>query len=674
VWLGSNLGDELFACGVDEGSAQAEAGGLRSDPDEIDIATLQDTCCAMARPPNPASSAALLKGMRYAIFKGREVDAVDLSHGDILRSNDYACICCGKHVSYVSASGRAKPHFRHGNDASCIDQAAYKEAAQVAKDRIENQSSAFHKTWQSYFVDTEVRIVEQGTLHVADIYLQSDRKIRLLTDNGFAVFRKPRKRVVIEIQHSVISAADAAKRQKHYVTKDRALLWIFDVSHIEHVIERYVTLTQDAMRILFPKQQHTGLVNVIKQCGQSTVLLDTGGDFLFKVTRVHLGVGFTYIAPLSKRGLFQQLKALGVALAPVAESLLLQTAVADSIEPLSYLRNYKDLLGALDLRYRVDVDDLVNMMEDIPVAVMQKNRQKYQETYINEIIGYLTFVSNRDDIVYSILKIWLSHVRNMYYCHDSLSFGKHKNVPLCNVPIQYIRWILRDDVHTGCTKKLLELIDISDCYRLFYETIFYNNTEHSLRTSLQWYRFFWDKRMCKDRLPIFQSLIQRPWMTFMYQVPKPDNTGFVHNQIYTYLDCNNREPRSSGPNPHVRGDQDDYAYLYSYKPCQVGDTYIAIRLEDLYKWYITIDEYYKYDFHDFTCDPTQCPWYQHVRLTPDMPQYSLRKVIDPLHDYKVLMYEQYLRSRSTVLSQSHATPPNPVALEHANNPTATTSA
>ena len=174
--------------------------------------------------------------MIYAkLENNREINAEELSSG-ILRSNNYYCIYCGKKVSYVTGSDRSRSHFRHDRDKSCISTFNKQDIDEQSEVRYNNNKSEFYKWWQSLFLNSQIEYKFEN--HIADIYLENPTQIYL--DNKSSIINN--KKLVIEIQHSNITKFDSKNRESFYRKDDRELLWIFNISHIPHIIEHIITL------------------------------------------------------------------------------------------------------------------------------------------------------------------------------------------------------------------------------------------------------------------------------------------------------------------------------------------------------------------------------------------------------------------------------------------------
>ena len=534
--------------------------------------------------------------MQYAFLEsGREVSALDLSNGTT-RSNSYNCICCGSTVSYVVGSYRSKPHFRHKHNESCIDYSLYTNIAQDANDRIENRKSKYHKDWQSIFHKdtTEVRVKENNKLHIADVYLQNSTPIRIATDNNINILNNSINNLVIEIQHSHISLCDAKNRELFYVTDKRALIWIVNITDVQHKIEQFITLTQDKTRVLFPEKQHSGLSNIIRGCKKSVIILDNG-TYLFKVVDAHLDSSFMEVLPISKTSFLKHLN-----IEPQMESSYKKE-----------VRNYKDYICSLDEAIIVDIDEIINMIEDISLPFLRKTCKyslepyTYPDTYVKQVTVWLSCVSNNDPLVYKMLDMWIRSIRKTQYNTERIGFGKYKYTPLCNIPQQYLIWVFEESIihDEELNTKIEELCDIS-----MIKCIFHNASNFklvNLKRCRDNYRIQWDRRSNQDRLAVLNSILRRPWINMIDEVT-PDEDGFVCtcdyilNKSYEFKKHHNMNNATS--------------LNYRFKALQVGTKYIAISQDDVIYWYGVLDDIFCYDYRNKIVRPPKTSEYAFIDI------------------------------------------------------------
>ena len=400
--------------------------------------------------------------MKQATFEsGQVVSANDLSYG-MLRSNKYFCLFCGNNVSYISSTSNKVAHFRHRPDESCINEYSQKDIDEQTELRAANIKSTFHKSWQAMFgsKQTEVHIQQGNKLHIADIHLTFGAyPLQIKLDNGEDLFQEPVHNLVIEIQHSIILACDAKHRDSFYNINNK-LLWIFDISHILHQVDQITTLTQDIVRILFPREQHKGLVNVLQNCVKSIVLVDTG-KYLFHVKKANIDVGFMNVAPLSKASFLEQLYSWGALEIKRCHDLFTYEYILD----IANARNYKEFIEALDENYQSRINGMFNMMEDMPISYFRNicKTLKYDGGYVHMIATWLGYISDHHVLVFKMFMKWINHTKETYY-KERLTFGRYQGSPLCDIPNSYLAWLLKEEVLESdllLKEKVVELVGMN---------------------------------------------------------------------------------------------------------------------------------------------------------------------------------------------------------------------
>lgn len=518
--------------------------------------------------------------MRYALYRGgRDIDATELCNGTI-RSNAYRCIFCKKKVTYVVGSHRSSPHFRHKNKESCMSMGSNEklEIENQSELRINNNKSHFHKLWQSVFGtnNTEVIIKFQGAKHVADIYLESDSPFTLKCEDEIEILTT--KKLVIEVQHSNISSLDAVNRHNVYNRDGSVLLWIIDICHIPHKVERFKTLTQDKLRILFPEKQHTGLTTIIKNCINSIIILDTGSS-LFKLNRCLLDDGFAEVYYVSRQGLLKQFRDQG---------FQVKSEVFGNSNPIvPETRDYTPHLKALDMKNQVDADEVINMIEEIPLRCLRQGMNMYSKqefkTVIEMVASWIGTLSNKHMSGYEMLNIWRSHIKDTNYSIYSLKFGKYANVPLNKVPIDYLNWLIKDNVvnDEDLHYKILELtttqLSLMDKFKISGSMKYYNKCRDS------YYRINWDTRSKEQRKQVLESIILRPWVKLIPNII-PDSDSFARTLKYN--------PDVNLPQTECEIEEVNGVQFHKFKPIKIRDVYKAVDEEDLLVWYGHFDAHY----------------------------------------------------------------------------------
>ena len=89
-----------------------------------------------------------------------------------------------------------------------------------------------------------------------------------------------KKNVIIEIQYSPIDYNTLYEREKHYITSDNNLLWIFDIKD-KFEIEKLILFNKTTLKLrLKGKHYFTEIFNFNKN---PNILLDGGGLYLYQI-------------------------------------------------------------------------------------------------------------------------------------------------------------------------------------------------------------------------------------------------------------------------------------------------------------------------------------------------------------------------------------------------------
>ena len=123
---------------------------------------------------------------------------IDIQKAD--KSHKYFCPICGEELSVKAKDSLAvKPHFAHKRGTECLD-------------TWKHDMSEWHYNWQCMFSEDyrEVVVEKNGTKHRADVLI-----------NG----------VVIEFQHSPITAQEIMERNAFYLDCGYQVIWVFDAQN-----------------------------------------------------------------------------------------------------------------------------------------------------------------------------------------------------------------------------------------------------------------------------------------------------------------------------------------------------------------------------------------------------------------------------------------------------------
>jgi competence CoiA-like predicted nuclease len=207
--------------------------------------------------------------------EGYLIKCQDIENG-VVKSNEYYCNKCDNIVFYISGSERTCSHFRHQKDKSCIYY-----SNQFGDDNFEeNNMSEFHRNWQEIFPNEniEYKIEKNNKKHYADIYISHHNRFNICD-----IFQENKNNVVIEVQYSAISYYTLYEREKHYVSDNTNLLWIFNVKD-KCEVERVILFSDTIYRLrLNGKHYFTELFKINKTLN---ILLDNGGLYLYLIVNI----------------------------------------------------------------------------------------------------------------------------------------------------------------------------------------------------------------------------------------------------------------------------------------------------------------------------------------------------------------------------------------------------
>ncbi len=265
---------------------------------------------------------------------GKKIHINDILKG-LPISKDYKCLICKKGMSYVKESEykytdkdgnkhvtNRKAHFRHINDTDGSDCEKKKYKDYTKKD-IENEynnvKSDFHKNWQDMFDvnNLEHRIVENDKTHYADIYLECNEGINILTNNsnveevkGDNIFINNPEKLVIEVQHSSISENKIIERSNFYHNDEmkREIMWIFDL-HDKCNIIKIITFYETKYRLKLLDHNKHDFQNLFKIKNFKPILmLDNCGKKLYFVRELpRLDQDYLDVIPILREDFLNQL-------------------------------------------------------------------------------------------------------------------------------------------------------------------------------------------------------------------------------------------------------------------------------------------------------------------------------------------------------------------------------
>lgn len=131
--------------------------------------------------------------MFIALDENKERVSID----NVDKAKQYFCPVCGEKLSIRAMDSLAiKPHFAHKKGTECLD-------------NWKHDMSEWHYNWQCLFPKNcrEIVVEKDGVKHRADVLINN---------------------VVIEIQHSPITANEITERNDFYLNSGYKVIWIFD--------------------------------------------------------------------------------------------------------------------------------------------------------------------------------------------------------------------------------------------------------------------------------------------------------------------------------------------------------------------------------------------------------------------------------------------------------------
>ena len=140
--------------------------------------------------------------------------------------------------------------------------------------------STFHRTWQNMFPKEylEVPVVKGKKIHIGDILIKSEVNFNLTDATDIKLFVNPINRLTIEIQNSSISKEQMLSREDNYCDDNSGLIWIFNVSESDSVIELIGTHV-GVIRYRSGKSSFMKLLTITNNMRR--IILDYGTEYLY---------------------------------------------------------------------------------------------------------------------------------------------------------------------------------------------------------------------------------------------------------------------------------------------------------------------------------------------------------------------------------------------------------
>jgi competence CoiA-like predicted nuclease len=399
--------------------------------------------------------------------EGSIIKCQDIENG-VVKSNEYYCNKCDNVVFYISGSERNCSHFRHKKDKSCI----YYYNNQIGDDCFEaNIMSEFHRNWQEIFPNEniEYKIEKNEKKHYADIYISYHT-----TFNICDIFEKNKSNMVIEIQYSAISYTTLYEREKHYISDDTNLIWIFNVKD-KCEVERVVLFNETIYRLrLKGKHYFTELFKINKT---QNILLDNGGLYLYLIiNKPEYDKELLQVKKISRKTFLQQISnILGKEIKNVCDTSNNRVKVYDYENTIINIQDISNK-NKDQLRY------IFYVLETIPFSYLNDIFEEYNNTFsdekwycdncsfdnfwnnqkcwkckyskpfnIGELISILSIISNKHE---SILNIFTRFVeKNRANVNTTISFGKYSGYELVDISAKYLDWLKenKDDKYCKCS-------------------------------------------------------------------------------------------------------------------------------------------------------------------------------------------------------------------------------
>lgn len=399
--------------------------------------------------------------------EGYIIKCQDIENG-IVKSNEYYCNKCDNIVFYISGSERNCSHFRHKKEKSCI----YYNI-QIGDDCFEtNIMSEFHRNWQEIFPNEniEYKIEKNDKKHYADIYI-SNNTIFNICD----IFENDKNNMVIEIQYSAISYYTLYEREKHYISDDTNLLWIFNVNG-KCDVERVVLFNETIYRLRLKGKHYFTELFRIKE--KPNILLDNGGIYLYLIiNKPKYDKELLQVKKISRKIFLQQISnILGKEIKHVCDTSNNKVKVYDyentimNIQEISnknkdQLRYIFYVLETIPFSY---LNDMFEQYDDDNIGNDEKWycdncsfnnfysnykcwKCKYRKPFnMNELVSILSIISNKNE---HIIDIFIRFIKkNKSNINRTITFGKYSGYDLVDIPSKYLDWLKenRNDKYCKC--------------------------------------------------------------------------------------------------------------------------------------------------------------------------------------------------------------------------------
>ena len=379
----------------------------------------------------------------------------DIENG-IVKSNEYYCIKCNNILYFVSESDRNCSYFRHKNNNNYY--CDYYKNNENYKNSYENTMSEFHRNWQEIFPNEniEYKIVIDNIIHFADIFITYYN-----TFNICDIFKINKKNVIIEIQYSPIDYNTLYEREKHYITSDNNLLWIFDIKD-KFEIEKLILFNKTTLKLrLKGKHYFTEIFNFNKN---PNILLDGGGLYLYQIINIPVyDKELLEVKQISRKIFLKEISYI------VSKDIInISNISKNKIKVYDYentIINIKNISNENKDKLRY----IFYVLENIPFSILKNmfdeyNKKKerwycdnceFDNNYWNvnycfkckfsksfnmyDLIYILALLSKNNEKILNLLTRFID--KNIIFNKNKIKFGKYKGELLVNISEDYLRWL-----------------------------------------------------------------------------------------------------------------------------------------------------------------------------------------------------------------------------------------
>lgn len=402
----------------------------------------------------------------------------DIENG-IIKSNEYFCTKCNNVLFFVSSSERNCSYFRHKNNEECV----YYVNNKNYKKYQENVMSDFHRNWQEIFPNEniEYKITRDNVNHYADIYISKNSSFNICD-----IFNINKGKLVIEIQNSPIDYITLQERDKHYITSDTNLLWIFNIKD-KFILEKIILFDETVYKLRLTGKHY--FTEIFKFNKNPNILLDGGGIYLYQITNIpDYDKELLQIKRISRKVFLEEISDI------LSKEIL---NISPIIKTKCKIYDYENTIIRIGNISNESIDKLryiFYVLENVPFCVLKDMFNKHiEKCYINDerwlcnncnfdnnywnvdncfkckyqkpfnmynLIYITSLLSNRNVKILDLLINFFD--KNKVSINTKINFGKYNGESLENIPIEYLRWLL-DNNNKYCTCKKNKCKECKSC-------------------------------------------------------------------------------------------------------------------------------------------------------------------------------------------------------------------